>query len=183
MRAAFPIVDEHYINQTVEDELNFVIKVVEAVRNIRGELNVAPSKQIEVHMHLHGEFGEKLAVNANYVQGLLNYIDRLCRAKTVPTWARESEQFERPKASASAVVDGTEIYVPLVGIIDLDAERKRLVKEIARLQGLIDGIGRKLMNESFIAKAPKEVIEKEREKQNTMTMNKEKLKESVTQLS
>jgi valyl-tRNA synthetase len=183
MRAAFPIVDEHYINQTVEDELNFVIKVVEAVRNIRGELNVAPSKQIEVHVHLHGEFGEKLAVNANYVQGLLNYIDRLCRAKTVPTWARESEQFERPKASASAVVDGTEIYVPLVGIIDLDAERKRLEKEIARLQGLIDGIGRKLMNESFIAKAPKEVIEKEREKQNTMTMNKEKLKESVTQLS
>jgi valyl-tRNA synthetase len=51
------------------------------------------------------------------------------------------------------------------------------------LQGLIDGIGRKLMNESFIAKAPKEVIEKEREKQNTMTINKEKLKESVTQLS
>jgi len=183
MRAAFPIVDEHCINQTVEDELNFVIKIVEAVRNIRGELNVAPSKQIEVHVHLHGEFGEKLAVNANYVQGLLNYIDRLCRAKTIPTWARESEHFERPKASASAVIDGTEIYVPLVGIIDLDAERKRLEKEITRLQGLIDGIGRKLTNESFIAKAPKEVIEKEREKQNTMTMNKEKLNENLTQLS
>ncbi|MCX6121035.1 MAG: valine--tRNA ligase [Ignavibacteriales bacterium] len=183
VRTAFPIANEHHINQIVEDELNFVIKVVEAVRNIRGELNVAPSKQIEVHMHLHGEFGEKLALDANYIQGLLNYIDRLCRAKTVPTWARESEKFERPKASASAVVDGTEIYVPLVGIIDLDAERKRLEKEIARLQGLIDSIGKKLTNASFVERAPKDVVEKEREKQKNMTMNMEKLKVSLEQLS
>ncbi|MGD1044407.1 MAG: valine--tRNA ligase [Bacteroidota bacterium] len=183
VRAAFPNVNEHYINQTVEDELNFIIKVVEAVRNIRGELNVAPSKQIEVHMHLHGEFGEKLALNANYIQGLLNYIDRLCRAKTVPTWAREAEIFERPKASASAVVDGTEIYVPLVGIIDLDAERKRLEKEIARLQGLIDSIGKKLTNASFVERAPKDVVEKEREKQKNITTNIEKLKTSIKSLS
>jgi valyl-tRNA synthetase len=183
VRAAFPIASERHINQTVEDELNFVIKVVEAVRNIRGELNVAPSKQIEVHMHLHGEFGEKIADNANYIQGLLNYIDRLCRAKTVPTWARESEIFERPKASASAVVDGTEIYVPLVGIIDLDAERKRLEKEIARLQGVIDSIGKKLTNVSFVDRAPKDVVEKEREKQKNMSTNIEKLKVSLEQLS
>jgi len=182
VRAAFPTMNEHYINQTVENELNFVIKLIEAVRNIRGELNVAPSKQIEVHVHLHGEFGEKLAINANYVQGLLNYIDRLCRAKTIPTWARETEKYEHPKASASAVVDGTEIYVPLVGIIDLDAERKRLEKEIARLQGLIDGIGKKLANASFVERAPKDVVEKEREKQRTMTMNIEKLRENVSQL-
>ena len=183
VRAAFPTMNEHYINQTVENELNFVIKLIEAVRNIRGELNVAPSKQIEVHVHLHGEFGEKLAINANYVQGLLNYIDRLCRAKTIPTWARETEKYEHPKASASAVVDGTEIYVPLVGIIDLDAERKRLEKEIARLQGLIDGIGKKLANASFVERAPKDVVEKEREKQRTMTMNIEKLRENVSQLN
>jgi valyl-tRNA synthetase len=183
VRAAFPTLNEHYINQTVENELNFVIKLIEAVRNIRGELNVAPSKQIEVHVHLHGEFGEKLAINANYVQGLLNYIDRLCRAKTIPTWARESEKYEHPKASASAVVDGTEIFIPLVGIIDLDAERKRLEKEIARLQGLVDGIGKKLANASFVERAPKDVVEKEREKQRTMTMNIEKLRENVSQLN
>jgi len=182
MRAPFPVVNGHYINQTIENELNFVIKVVEAVRNIRGELNVAPSKQIEVHMHLHGEFGEKLAIDVNYVQGLLNYIDRLCRAKTVPTWARESESFERPKASASAVVDGTEIYVPLVGIIDLDAERRRLEKEITRLQGLIDSIGKKLLNASFVDRAPKDVVEKEREKQRNISENMEKLKANLEQL-
>jgi valyl-tRNA synthetase len=101
----------------------------------------------------------------------------------VPTWAQDSVKFERPKASASAVVDGTEIFIPLAGIIDLDAERKRLEKEIARLQGLIDSIGNKLANNSFIERAPKDVIEKEREKQKYITMNMEKLKDSLKQLN
>jgi valyl-tRNA synthetase len=182
IRASFPVVNERLINLKIEDELNFVIKVIEAVRNIRGELNVAPSKQVEVHMHLHGEFGEKLAVNADYMQGLLNYIDRICRAKAVPTWERESETFVRPKAAASAVVDGTEIFIPLEGIIDLDAERKRLDKEVTRLQALIDGIERKLSNASFVEKAPKEVVEKEREKQKSITTNMEKLRATLEQL-
>ena len=182
VRAEFPVVYKRYINQTIEDELNFVIKVVEAVRNIRGELNVAPSKQIEVHMHLHGEVDEKFPESANNLQGLLSYIDRLCRAKTVTTWDGESKKFARPKASASAVVDGTEIFIPLEGIIDLDAERKRLEKEIARLQGLVDGIERKLTNASFVEKAPKDVVEKEREKQKNITMNMEKLKVNLEQL-
>ncbi len=81
------------------------------------------------------------------------------------------------------MVDGTEIFVPLEGIIDLDAERKRLEKEIARLQGLIDGIEKKLANPSFIERAPKDVVEKEREKQKNITMNMEKLKASLMQLS
>ncbi len=183
MRASFPVIDHHYINQKIEDELNFVIKVIEAVRNIRGELNVAPSKHIEVHMHLQGEFGEKLTTDINAMQGLLNYIDRLCRAKTIPTWARETATFERPKASASAVVYETEIFIPLAGIIDLDAERKRLEKEIMRLNGLVESIERKLTNASFVAKAPKEVVEKEREKQKNITMNMEKLKANLAQLN
>jgi valyl-tRNA synthetase len=80
------------------------------------------------------------------------------------------------------VVDGTEIFIPLEGIIDLDAERKRLEKEIARLQGLVDGIERKLANPSFVDKAPEEVVEKEREKQKNITMNMEKLKTNLEQL-
>jgi valyl-tRNA synthetase len=183
VNASFPRSNERHINQTIEGELNFVIKIVEAVRNIRGELNVAPSKQIEVHIRLHGAFGEKLAENANYVQGLLSYIDRLCRAKTIPTWAREGTVFERPKSSASAVVDGTEIFVPLEGLIDLDAERKRLEKEIIRLQGLIEGIEKKLANRNFIERAPKEVVEKEKEKQKNIGMNVEKLKVNLEQLN
>ncbi|MBI5463789.1 MAG: valine--tRNA ligase [Ignavibacteriales bacterium] len=175
MKTAFPVSDEKFVNAVIEREMEFLTKVIEAVRNIRGELNVPPSKQIEVQMHLHGEIGERLAVNAQDVRGLLGYIDRLCKAKTVPSWHRDGEQFQKPKAAASAVVEGTEIYVPLEGLIDLDAERKRLEKEIVRLQGMIEGIERKLGNASFVERAPKEVVEKEREKQRNMTENVQKL--------
>lgn len=183
VRAEFPVVSKKYINKKIEDELNFVIKVIEAVRNIRGELNVAPSKQIEVHMFLHGDKNEKFPESAGNMQGLLSYIDRLCRAKTVTTWNGKSKKIERPKASASAVVEGTEIFVPLEGIIDLDAERKRLEKEITRLQGLIDGISKKLANPNFVDKAPKDVVEKEREKQKNISMNVGKLKVNLEQLN
>jgi valyl-tRNA synthetase len=182
VRAEFPVVYKRYISETIENELNFVMKVVEAVRNIRGELNIAPSKQIEVHVHLHGEVEEKFPESANNLQGLLNYIDRLCRARTIPTWTNKTKKFVRPKSSASAVVEGTEIFVPLEGIIDLDAERKRLEKEIMRLQGLVDSIGKKLSNPSFVDKAPNDVVEKEREKQKNITMNMEKLKANLEHL-
>jgi valyl-tRNA synthetase len=176
MRASFPSADAHYINPRIEEEVGFMMKLIDAVRNIRGELNVPPGKQIEIYFYLHGEIGERIAVNAEYIKGLLGYIERLCKAKAIPSWLQDGQKPEQHKNSASAVVDGTEIFIPLEGIIDLDAERKRLEKEIARLQGLIDGIGRKLENASFIEKAPKDVVEKEREKQRNMTQNVEKLK-------
>ncbi len=182
MRADFPSVNESYINQTIETKFNFIIKVIEAVRNIRGELNVTPSKEIQIVIHFQNKHTEITAENIANAQGFLNYIDRLCRGKTKPIWTTESAELKKPKASASAVVEGTEIFVPLEGIIDLDAERNRLEKEIARLQGLVDGITRKLSNTNFVERAPKDVVEKEREKQKNISENMEKLKRSLEQL-
>jgi valyl-tRNA synthetase len=66
---------------------------------------------------------------------------------------------------ASAVLrSGTELFVPLAGVIDLDKERARLRAELERIVGLSTGTERKLSNESFVARAPVEVVEKEREK-------------------
>jgi valyl-tRNA synthetase len=179
MRAAFPVADARYINPVIEEEVGFMMKLIDAVRNIRGELNVPPSKPIDVYIYLHGEFGEKLAEHADYIKGLLGYIERLCKAKAIPSWLKDEEKPQQHKNSASAVVAGTEIFVPLEGIIDLDAERKRLEKEIARVQGLIDGIERKLSNPSFVEKAPKDVVDKEREKQKNIALNLEKLKANL----
>jgi valyl-tRNA synthetase len=182
VRAEFPVSEAACIDQKVEDDLSFIIKIIEAVRNIRGELGVAPSKQIEVILLMHGRITENFEGKKNEIQGLLNYIDRLCRAKTVPVWKSEASKFRKPKASASAVVDGTEIYVPLEGIIDLDAERRRLEKEIQRLEGLSGGIEKKLANANFMDKAPKNVVEKEHEKLKNIGTNIEKLKKNLEQL-
>nr|MCH9685093.1 valine--tRNA ligase [Deltaproteobacteria bacterium] len=73
-----------------------------------------------------------------------------------------------PKESAVAVVDGVEIGLPLAGLVDLDEERKRLAKEIAKKTKELSGLDRKLSNEAFLAKAPADVVERERERQGQL---------------
>jgi valyl-tRNA synthetase len=89
---------------------------------------------------------------------------------------------EKPKASASAVVKGCDIYIPLEGLIDLDVERQRLEKEINRLEGLLNGVSKKLSNEKFVNNAPADVVEKEKAKQHDWTEQTEKLKKILEEL-
>jgi valyl-tRNA synthetase len=179
IRAKFPVSDPKFLKANIERDMGLFIRVIEAIRNIRGELNVPPSKQIGVHLYLHGSSKEKVTADAFAIQGMLSYVNRLCKAETTPHFVSDGERIEKPTQSASAVVDSTEIFVPLAGLIDLDAEQKRLEKEIARLQGLIDATERKLSNPSFVDKAPKEVVEKEREKVISVRANADKLKENL----
>ena len=90
---------------------------------------------------------------------------------------------KKPKLSSSAVVGDAEIFVPLEGLIDVSAEKARLEKEIGRLAGLIQSIESKLANDSFVERAPKNVVEKEKEKLANFTSNVEKLRKTLEQLS
>jgi valyl-tRNA synthetase len=107
------------------------------------------------------------------------YLKKLARVGSIdvisPTWV--------PKLAASAVVDGTEIFIPLEGLIDISAERARLEKEIARLQQLVESIEKKLGNPQFVERAPKEVVQKERDKQANFLLSLEKLKKNLEQLA
>ena len=71
---------------------------------------------------------------------------------------------ERPSKSAAGISDNNEVFVALEGLIDIDREKARLSKEIDRRNGFISGVERKLLNEGFLSKAPKEVIQQERDK-------------------
>jgi valyl-tRNA synthetase len=106
------------------------------------------------------------------------YLQKLARVSTIETLAASV----KPKLASSAVVAGSEIFVPLEGLIDLDAERSRIEKEIARLRQAIDVTERKLANESFVARAPKEVVEKEREKLLSFKTTIEKLQANLVHL-
>jgi len=88
----------------------------------------------------------------------------------------------KPKASASAVVKGCDIFIPLEGLIDLDVERTRIEKEITRLSSSLEGVKKKLSNENFVAKAPADVIEKERTKMEDWEKSFEKLKAILADL-
>lgn len=156
----YPKFNADYIDEKAEKEIAFVQDVVTAIRNIRGEMNISPAKQINVFM-------KSTAVTIAQEK----YIKSLVRIDTLTV----DEFIDKPKACASAVVKGCDIFIPLEGLIDVTVERARIEKEIARILGSFNGVRKKLENESFVSKAPAEVIERERMKMNDWQKALEKL--------
>ena len=157
--------DHEMIDKQVESEMEFVQKMIESIRTIRGELNIAPSKDIQVIIRL----SPRRTIES--IRRYEGYLQRLAKIASVSFVENEV----RPRHAANAVVDGEEFFVPLEGIIDLNVERTRLKKEMDRIAGIVTGISGKLNNENFLSRAPKDVVEKEREKLDTFARTLEKL--------
>ncbi|MBE0572638.1 MAG: valine--tRNA ligase [Ignavibacteriaceae bacterium] len=164
----FPKVKKELINPQADKEMEIVEGIVTALRNIRGEMNIPPSKKITV-----------LLKSSEVKERQIDYIKKLAKVEDL----KAGENITKPKASASAIIKSAEIYVPLEGLIDLDVERQRLQKEITRLEGSLAGIEKKLSNEKFVSGAPAEVVEKERTKRRDWQENLGKLKEILNSLS
>ena len=164
----FPKVKKELINPRADREMETVENIVTALRNIRGEMNIPPSKRINVLL-------KSKEVNERQI----DYIKKLAKVEDL----KAGENITKPKASASAIVKTAEIYVPLEGLIDLDVERQRLQKEITRLEGSLAGIEKKLSNQKFVNGAPAEVVERERAKQRDWQDNLGKLKEILENLN
>jgi valyl-tRNA synthetase len=172
MIAAFPKADEKLVNAGAEQDMQMVMDAISAIRNIRGEMNVAPSMQITAVVKVEtAELGEHLRKNAGYVI-------TLARLKELRIGTTEA----KPKAAATAVIKGAEVYVPLEGIIDLGAERDRLSKEIAKLSKDIEMFTKKLSNKDFVDRAPKAVVEKDTAKLEELKSKREKLEQNLKML-
>ena len=165
--------DAALVDRKEEEEMAFVQKVIEAVRNIRGEMGIAPSKNISLLMKMSD------ARTSESVQAYAGYLQRLARVASLSFLGK----MERPRLSASAVVEGEELFVPLEGVIDIEVEKTRLKKEIARCEGVILGIRNKLENSNFVEKAPREIVVKEEEKLENFGRTLEKLEKSYEALS
>ncbi len=164
----FPEFKKNLLDQNAEKEIAFVQDVVTAIRNIRGEMNLPPSKSINVFLKTDKITEEQ----SRYIKSLVK-IGEL----------KVDAQLSKPKASASAVVKGCDIFIPLEGLIDLNVERARIEKEIARLTGSLEGVRKKLSNEGFVAKAPADVIERERTKMSDWEKSLDKLSSILADLN
>ncbi len=164
----FPEVDESKSNPGAEKEMEFIQELISAIRNIRGEMNIPPSKQLSIK------------IKTDLLQpGNLEYIKKLAKASEIEV----GTGIEKPSKSASAVVKGCDIYIPLEGLIDLEVEKSRIQKEIQRIEGALNGVTKKLSNESFVKNAPADVVEKERQKKHDWELNLSKLKEILLSLN
>ncbi|MEG3116374.1 valine--tRNA ligase [Salinicola sp. 4072] len=154
MNQPWPEADASRIDEQSIRDIEWLKGVIVAVRNIRAEMNIAPGKPLDVLL-TKGEAGDRDRLEANRL-----FLSKLAKLESV-TWLDDPAQ---APLSATQLVGDMEVLVPMADLIDKDAELARLAKEIDKQDKLIIGIEKKLGNESFTAKAPEAVVEKERGK-------------------
>ncbi|MCI1010705.1 valine--tRNA ligase [Pseudomonas oryzihabitans] len=154
MLQPWPVANEARIDAAAEGDIEWVKALMLGVRQIRGEMKISMAKRIDIIVaNASAEDQRRLAD----FEPLLN---KLAKLESVRVLAAGEEA----PMSATTLVGEMEVLVPMAGLIDKDAELARLDKEIGRLEGEVKRVGGKLGNEGFVAKAPAEVLEKERAK-------------------
>lgn len=169
MISQYPKVDKKMMDRDAEEKMKLLINVINAIRNIRGEMDVSPNKKVDVILNF--EKGNNLSFfkeKKDYILGL-GKINEL----------KLTTNFSKPKGSASAIVNGIEIFMPLEGLIDYDEERKRLRKELKKVEEELLVYNKKFSNQDYLSKAPKEVIAKDRLKYSSLTEKQTKLKKHI----
>ncbi|HHQ6603453.1 TPA: valine--tRNA ligase [Serratia fonticola] len=167
MLQPFPAFDAALEDQQALNDLEWIKQAIIAVRNIRAEMNIAPSKQLEVLLR-NANGGAQRRVQENQ-----SFIERLARLSSITLLPAG----EKGPVSVTKLVDGAELLIPMAGFIDKDAEIARLSKEMGKLDGEIASIEGKLSNEGFVARAPEAVVAKERERLAACKEGKLKLQE------
>ncbi len=165
MAASYPQEDKAFINAPAEAEMALVMETITAIRNLRGEMNVPPASQVEVFLR---------SADAPSLKGLERHrqaVMLLSRLKDL-----HSNLEAVPAAAAKAVVGQVEIFMPLAGVIDFAEEDRRLAKEMEKIGKELAQAQRKMANEDFLAKAPPEVVNKEKERLNSWSEKLAKLK-------
>ncbi len=147
-------------------------EIVYKIRNVRGEMNIAPDKKGDVVFKTDSELlKEIISKESMHIRALakVENIDIDCN-------------YSPAKTDASAVMNDLEIFMPLSGLIDIEKEKARLEKEIGKIETELKKVQGKLSNESFISKAPETVIEKEKSKQREYDELLSKLRSSLEKL-
>ncbi len=168
MISEWPVYDEALNFSAEEQDFEKVMEVIKAVRIRRAEMNVPPSKKASVF--IQSDF-------ANTFEAGAPFIERLASASSVEL----VDQFDATGA-VQVITDSARVFIPMEELIDMEKELQRLNKELEAVQKDIDFINKKLNNESFVAKAPAQVVEAEREKIRRHQEKYDKIAESIRAL-
>lgn len=162
----FPDVESTLIDEKTEEKLTSLQKMINEIRSIRADMNVPSGEYITTMIDTNDEELIEL-INEKKI-----YFEELANVDKIIT----GTGLDRPQSSARRVLEEAEITVPLQGIIDVKKERKRIKKELSRVEEELSGTLKKLDNEDFLTKAPKDVVKKEKEKRQEFLAKKDRLK-------
>jgi valyl-tRNA synthetase len=152
--AAYPGTEGLPVDAAGAEKMDLLMEIIKGIRNIRGEMDVAPSRQVAAVLDC------KSAAAAEIVAEGEKYLTALARVNDLAF----GTDVERPSQAATQVAGEVEILLPLAGMINIEEEEKRLQKEIAKAEKDVALFEKKLSNEAFVAKAPPQVLEKDRGK-------------------
>ena len=172
MTAEYPVYNEALVNEDFEREMILIMEISRGIRNIRSEMNISLAKKLDVILRTGDEKKLQMIERQNL------YISELSRLKNLSVTRNGKE----PKMAATAVVEDIEIFVLLEGVIDIQEERNRLGRELEKINSDIATLNKRLSNRDFINRAPKDVVEKDREKYQSLTVIAEKIQQNLLRL-
>ncbi len=169
MISKWPEYDESLNFPIEENDMEMIMDAIRAVRNRRSEMNVPPSKKATVKIE---------TVKTDIFESGKEFFKRLASASEVEV----AQKFENDDKSVTIVTNDAKIYIPLGDLVDFEAERKRLEKELAQCEDKLAFIEKKLSNPGFVNKAPEKVVEQNRKDASVLTEKIEVLKNSIENL-
>ena len=170
--ADLPDFDETIVDREAAEEIDWVIRLIGEVRAVRSEMNVPPGAIVPLAVR------DADATSLKRLETHTALISRLARIK------RQSDGGEDDAAGTLQILLGDATFLlPLADVIDVSAERGRLERELEKARNELNKIDRKLGNEQFIAKAPVEVVEENRERREEAALMVGKLEAAVTRLA
>ncbi|MDA3915842.1 MAG: valine--tRNA ligase [Deltaproteobacteria bacterium] len=175
MKASYPYNKKEYgiyRNEVVEKDVQFVFDIISGIRNIRSEMKIQPSMKLKVLAHTEDK-REKIIIaeNKSFIVNLATLESfYFCETDTIPS------------SSASSVTGDTTCFVMLEGVVNFDKEIARLEKEVAKNTKELLGVQKRLNNESFLDKAPDNIIQKVKAQHSDLEEENNKLKENLERI-
>jgi valyl-tRNA synthetase len=168
----WPVYDAALVDAAVNAEMDWVVRLISQIRAVRSEMNVPPKAKIPMLLKDGGDAAQAaLATHRDLILRLAGLSDAGVLTSEVP------------KGAVQDVLDGAMIILPIADAIDLEAEKARLEKEISKQDAEIDRFEKKLGNAKFVANAPAEVVEGEREKLGEAQATRARLDEALKRLA
>ncbi len=170
MAAPFPQRTDFIYNEESIKEMDLIKEVITGVRNIRGEMNIPPKKDVKIVIDVKGDKEREIFKNN------LSCITSLAKVESIDFVSDTG----KPDSSATYVFSDIQVHVLLKGLINYDDERRRVYKGIKKIEKEMEISKKKLANRDFLNQAPSHIVENVKEKVHRMSMKLDKLHQNLT---
>ena len=167
LKEDYPAADPALVDEEAMEEAGFLMEVIRGIRNVRVEVNIPPTTPLDL---LYIERGKRWTDLIKREEWLIKALARVSSITPVD---------RRPSSSAPLILKDADLFVSLKGVVDLEGERKRLEKKKAALLKELTLVEKRLSNENFLRKAPREVVESERARQREISQKIAKIEEQM----